>query len=89
MEFCGAVHVCRPTDSSRRWLTRFVGTACDRGGAYGGFLLDVTKPCGFIGFGALDVTKPYKFIGFGAMVVTKAYEFIGFGAFWAGAHGDT
>ena len=29
--------------------------------------MDVTKPCGFTGFGAMDVTKPYRFIGFGAM----------------------
>ena len=26
--------------------------------------MDVTKPYGFIGFGAMDVTKPYGFIWF-------------------------
>ncbi len=43
-------------------------------------VMDVTKPCKFIKFGAMDVTKPCKFIGFGAMDVTKPYKFIGFGA---------
>ncbi len=31
---------------------------------------------------AMDVTKPYGFIGFGAMGATKPYEFIGFEAKW-------
>ncbi len=35
------------------------------------WVMDVTKPYRFIGFGAMDVTKPYKFIGFAAMDVTE------------------
>jgi hypothetical protein len=41
--------------------------------------MDVTKSRKFICF-LVDVTKPYKFIGFGARYVTKPYEFIEFGA---------
>ena len=41
--------------------------------------MDVTKSRKFICF-LVDVTKPYKFIGFGARYVTKPYEFIWFGA---------
>ncbi len=42
----------------------------------------VTKPYGFIGFGAMDVTKPYECIGFGAtMGVTKPYEWVCVAAF--------
>jgi hypothetical protein len=35
-------------------------------------LVDVTKPCRFIGFGAKCVTKPYELIGFCAMDATKS-----------------
>ena len=42
----------------------------------------VTKPYGFIGFGATDVTKPYGFIGFGATDVTRPYEFIWYSRDW-------
>ncbi len=42
------------------------------------FIMYVTKPYRFIGFGAMYVTKPYKFIVFGDIHGPKPYKFIGF-----------
>ncbi len=38
------------------------------------YVLSITKPYKFIGFGAMDVTKPRNCTGFGAMTVTKPFE---------------
>ncbi len=59
-------------DDTRSYkLIRFGAMDVTKSHKFKCFLVDVTKPCRFIGFGARCVTKPYEFIWFGAMDVTN------------------
>ena len=65
-----------------RRKTNLVASRVSPTGHLGIFVLDVTKPYEFTGFGAMDVTKPYKFIRFGAIHGPKPYRSIRFGAIY-------